>query len=69
MVVPAHREKGLWTLTSEGTPGGEMVATFPEWLEVNVGKMAEPLGDFEEVEIVDIRRPGETDEKLEGDGN
>tara|TARA_R110000796_G_scaffold147674_9_gene264515 strand:+ start:9125 stop:9955 length:831 start_codon:yes stop_codon:yes gene_type:complete len=69
MVVPAHREKGLWTLTSEGTPGGEMVATFAEWLEANVGKMAEPLGDFEEVEIVDIRRPGETDEKLEGDAN
>jgi hypothetical protein len=29
--------------------------------------MAEPLGDFEEVEIVDIRRPGDTDESRESD--
>ncbi|MDX1291995.1 MAG: hypothetical protein R3265_04220 [Hyphomonas sp.] len=69
MVIPAHREKGLWTLTGEGTPGGELVASFPEWLEANVGKMAEPLGDFEEVEIVDIRRPGETDDTLADDDN
>ncbi|WP_370172592.1 MULTISPECIES: DUF3089 domain-containing protein [Hyphomonas] len=69
IVVPAHREKGLWVLTSEGVPGGEIVASFPEWLEANVGKMAEPLGDFEEVEIVDIRRPGETDENSAADEN
>jgi len=67
IVVPAHREKGVLVLRSEGIPGGDIVAGFPEWLEANVGKMAEPLGDFEEVEIVDIRRPGETDETLSGD--
>jgi hypothetical protein len=69
IVVPAHRKKGLWVLTSEGTPGGELIASFPEWLETNVGKMAEPLGDFEEVEIVDIRRPGEVDDDLDGDND
>ena len=67
MVVPAQREKGVLVLTSEGTAGGDLVSGFPEWLEANVGKMAEPLGDFEEVEIVDIRRPGDTDESRESD--
>lgn len=65
MIVPAHKVKGLWVIAEEGVPGGETIAEFPAWLEENVGKMAEPLGDFEEVEIVDIRRPGDTDERRE----
>lgn len=56
-------------MTSEGTPGGDLIASFPTWLDENVGKMAEPLGDFEEVEIVDIRRPGETDDERDGEEN
>ena len=67
--MPAHKKKGLWILTSEGTPGGDLIASFPTWLDENVGKMAEPLGDFEEVEIVDIRRPGETDDERDGEEN
>ena len=35
------------------------------WLEENASQSAEPLGDLEEVEIVDIRRPGDTDESRE----
>ena len=69
IVVPADKKKGLWILTSEGTPGGDLIASFPTWLDENVGKMAEPLGDFEEVEIVDIRRPGETDDERDGEEN
>ena len=63
IVVPAHKSKGIWIITSETIPGGTPIEEFPEWLEANVAKSAEPLGDFEEVEIVDIRRPGETDER------
>ncbi len=72
MIVPAHKSKGLWVLDGEGVPGGELIESFPEWLETNGSKMAEPLGDFEEVEIVDIRRPGDTDERRaedDEDGN
>lgn len=69
MIVPARKVKGLWVLESEGVPGGDMIATFPDWLEANVGKMAEPLGDFEEIEIVEIRRPGDTDERRAENGN
>lgn len=36
---------------------------FMAWLATNVSPAAEPLGDIEEVEIVDIRRPGDTDER------
>nr|WP_321362074.1 hypothetical protein [uncultured Hyphomonas sp.] len=42
---------------------GESAAKFSEWLDANASPMAEPLGDLEEVEIVDIRRPGDTDER------
>lgn len=41
------------------------------WLDENAPKPAEPLGGFDDIEIVDvapIRRPGETDEILAEDG-
>ena len=36
--------------------------TVSEWLDEHAPKPAEPLGDFETIEIAPIRRPGEVDE-------
>ncbi|MFN7164781.1 MAG: hypothetical protein ACK4P2_08170 [Hyphomonas sp.] len=42
--------------------GGERLTNgLVTWLNDHTSKLAEPLGDFEEIEIIDIRRPGETD--------
>lgn len=42
--------------------GGErLVAGLIPWLNEHTSKLAEPLGELEEIEIIEIRRPGETD--------
>ena len=57
------REGGFAVLTSDSGLGQTPMAEFLAWLEENAAPAAEPLGDLEEVEIVDIRRPGDTDER------
>ena len=57
-------------IVSQDEPiAGDNLTGYKEWLEANVAKTAEPLGALEEVEIIDIRRPGETDPKPESDEN
>ena len=57
-------------IVSQDKPvGGKSLAGLTDWLEANVAKMAEPLGSLEEVEIIDIRRPGDTDAKRAEDEN
>jgi hypothetical protein len=46
----------------EASGGERLVNGLIPWLNDYASKLAEPLGELEEVEIVDIRRPGETDE-------
>lgn len=60
--VAINREKGIAVLALDSAVGNS-AAAFSEWLQSNASPMAEPLGDLEEVEIVDIRRPGDTDER------
>ncbi|KCZ94661.1 hypothetical protein [Hyphomonas johnsonii] len=67
-IVEIGRQDGNIIVTEPAPIGGEQLAAFPDWLEANVAKTAEPLGALEEVEIIDIRRPGETDEQLEARG-
>lgn len=62
--IPTIRENGF-SLLAPDSAVGESAAMFSEWLHANASPMAEPLGDLEEVEIVDIRRPGDTDERRE----
>ena len=62
--IPTIRDNGF-SLLSPDSAVGESAAMFSEWLHANASPMAEPLGDLEEVEIVDIRRPGDTDERRE----
>jgi hypothetical protein len=46
--------------------GGERLTNgLVSWLNDHASKLAEPLGELEEIEIIDIRRPGETDEAAE----
>lgn len=46
----------------EASGGERLVNGLIPWLNDYASKLAEPLGELEEVEIIDIRRPGETDE-------
>lgn len=47
--------------------GGErLVNGLIPWLNDHASKLAEPLGELEEIEIIEIRRPGETDEAAAG---
>lgn len=60
--VEIGRSDGEWVIkTEEGEPvGGAVINGFEEWLHGSAPKLAEPLGELEEIEIIDIRRPGQT---------
>ncbi len=45
----------------ERTGGEQLTNGFVSWLNDNASKLAEPLGELEEIEIIEIRRPGETE--------
>ncbi|MDP1557214.1 MAG: hypothetical protein Q8L84_17280 [Hyphomonas sp.] len=45
----------------EMTGGERLTNGLVAWLNDHTSKLAEPLGDFEEIEIIEIRRPGETE--------
>jgi len=61
-VVRIGRQDGLMIVAQDTPIGGGNLTGLTSWLETNVAKTAEPLGSLEEVEIIDIRRPGDTDE-------
>ncbi|HPF22878.1 MAG: hypothetical protein R3C08_03580 [Hyphomonas sp.] len=63
--VVTGRQGGFAVLAPDSGLGADPAAAFLAWLEDNASQSAEPLGDLEEVEIVDIRRPGDTDESRE----
>ncbi|MBI1400475.1 hypothetical protein [Hyphomonas sp.] len=63
--IELRRSGGKADFAGDGAIGGRLVSGLIPWLNTRASKLAEPLGDFEEVEIVDIRRPGETDEAFE----
>ena len=68
-VVRIGRQDGMMIVSQDTPVGGESLAGLTDWLEANVAKTAEPLGSLEEVEIIDIRRPGDTDAKRAEDDN
>mgnify|MGYP003651893997 CR=1 FL=1 len=68
-VVRIGRQDGMMIVSQDTPVGGVSIAGLTEWLEANVAKTAEPLGSLEEVEIIDIRRPGDTDAKRAEDEN
>lgn len=42
--------------------GGEpLTRGLTAWLNTHTSRLAEPLGDLEEIEVIEIRRPGETE--------
>lgn len=46
----------------EASGGERLINGLIPWLNDHASKLAEPLGELEEIEIIEIRRPGETDE-------
>ena len=60
--IVTTRQGGLAVLAPDSGLGADPATDFLTWLHENASPSAEPLGDLEEVEIVDIRRPGDTDE-------
>lgn len=61
-VVRIGRQDGMMIVAQDAPIGGDGLTGLTSWLEANVAKTAEPLGSLEEVEIIEIRRPGDTDE-------
>jgi hypothetical protein len=61
-VVRIGRQDGVMIVAQDSPIGGDNLSGLTTWLEANVAKTAEPLGSLEEVEIIGIRRPGDTDE-------
>lgn len=60
-VVQIGRQDGMMIVTQDMPIGGDNLTGLTAWLEANLAKTAEPLGSLEEVQIIDIRRPGDTD--------
>lgn len=59
--VELRRENGEWTAAGETPLAGPVLGGFEDWLNASAPKLAPPLGDLEDIEIVEIRRPGQTD--------
>lgn len=63
--VALRRSGGKVSVTGDGPVGGRLVSGLVPWLNDHASKLAEPLGELEEVEIIEIRRPGETGDAAE----
>lgn len=50
---------GNYSVAGDGPPGGALVSGFTAWLRNNSAKLAEPLGELEEIEIIEIQKPTE----------
>jgi hypothetical protein len=59
--VDIRRESGSWVIAGDDPLAGPVLGGFRDWLEDSAPKLAPPLGDFEDIEVVEIRRPGQTD--------
>ena len=55
--VDVRRAGGTYELSG----GGALTNGLLNWLNDHTSKLAEPLGDLEEIEIIEIRKPGETE--------
>lgn len=59
LVAALDKQGGKYALTGQAAGGGKLVNGFIPWLNDRASKLAEPLGDFEEVEIVPIQQAPE----------
>jgi len=59
LVTELARQGGTYVLAGEAEGGGRLVEGFIPWLNDRASKLAEPLGDFEEIEIVPIQQAPE----------
>jgi hypothetical protein len=55
--VDVRRAGGRYEISG----GGALTNGLVNWLNDHTSKLAEPLGDLEEIEIIEIRKPGETE--------
>jgi hypothetical protein len=59
-VLNIERVSGTYTFVDHPITDVSILDGWMDYLRKNVSPLAEPLGGFEEVEIIDVRRPGET---------
>lgn len=57
--IDLRRFGGNYSIAGDGPPGGALVSGFTAWLRNNSSKLAEPLGELEEIEIIEIQKPTE----------
>lgn len=58
-VIELRRSGSIYIVAGENEPGNSLVGGFTVWLHGNASKLAEPLGDLEEIEIVEIQKAPE----------
>lgn len=58
-VLNIERSSGTFSFVDTPLTDASILDGWMEYLRANVSPLAEPLGGFEEVEIIDVRRPGE----------
>lgn len=59
--VEIRRVESTWRITAGDGQTNPVTSGFTDWLEQYAPKMAEPLGQLEEIGISEIRRPGQID--------
>lgn len=59
--IQIRRNDSKWTIVTGDGQTNPVTDGFSEWLEQYAPKMAEPLGQLEEIGISEIRRPGQID--------
>lgn len=59
--APLRKAGNTYALEGDAEKGGVLVQGFTAWLRDHGSKLAEPLGDLEEIEIIDIQKPQEGD--------
>jgi hypothetical protein len=59
--VDIKRSGGRYTLDGEAAGGGALTSGLIAWLNDNAARLAEPLGELEEIEIIDIKQAPENE--------
>lgn len=66
--VAYRREDGTFVFADGALKRAAILDGWMKHLRANVAPLAEPLGGFEEVEIIDVRRPGDVDPEAQESG-
>jgi hypothetical protein len=61
-VIKVNSANGIASVARDGGENAARIVDLRNFLGANVDQLAEPLGEIEDIDIVEIRAPGDTDE-------